>query len=141
MVRGMPKILLLSRTPIIGRNLPFLVNHEVEYVSGSSDAVLKLAKENYDAVIVFDDLEETHNPAQVVATIKEKFSDIPVLFFAYTEQSASRAKMYGADNVVTMPYFYNNRKDIVSELLREIKEKQMSKPGYFLEERREEKGT
>ncbi|MCX7831560.1 MAG: hypothetical protein N2440_01515 [Actinobacteria bacterium] len=137
----MSKILLLSRTSIITNTLPFMVNHEVEYVSSSSDAVLKLAKENYDAVIVFDDLEETHNPAQVVATIKEKFSDIPVLFFAYTEQSASKAKMYGADMTVTMPYFYNNHRDIVSEMLKEIKERQMSMPGYFREERREEKGT
>lgn len=131
------KVLLLSRSGIITNSLPFLRMHELKHVNTSEEAIQKLSSEKFDVVVVFDDLEESSMPGQVISKIKEKFKEVPVVFFSYTEQSASIAKIYGADKVITYPYFYNNSSDLLTNLLQEFEKRKFEAPGEFKEQAEE----
>lgn len=134
------RVVFISSYPLVEKNLPFLTNHEVVFASTVEEAICLMGSQHFDIAVVFDNLNDVPTSPTAVAKIRQKFAEIPIVFLGYTEQSLNMAKACGADKVVALPHFFNNKTDILEEVVFEVNKRKFFAPGYFEEEKRKEKG-
>lgn len=95
--------------------------------------------EQFDAIIVTDDLEPGQSPFEAIKQIKKKFSETTVIFLGLDEKTVKRAQFYGADSAFTLPLFQFTPGEFVKRAIARFKQKQMAQKPYLKEEQPEKR--
>jgi DNA-binding response OmpR family regulator len=135
------KVLFLSSTKTFVNSVSFL--HEkvsdVIQVKDFNEAENLLYREDFDVAVIADNFNSSLLAFEFIEKIKNIKKDLPVVFLAFSEDSAHKARIYGADEVLTLPYVMTKPEVYLKDVVEKLQRKPFYQAPYFKETEKEDK--
>lgn len=134
------RVLHLSSTKTFTNTISFLSNKlcDVIQVNNLKEAENLLYKEKFDVAVVSDNFSSTLVLFEFMEKIKKIKKDLPIVFLAFTQESAQKAKIYGANEVLTLPYLMSKPESYLKDVVERFAKKPFYEQPYFRETTKED---